>query len=112
MKKVIEIIADDKGDVLKTMKDKLDARAANKKGYRVLVMSTDGRSLHTVENATSDILTKGDLRKASGRLERSWNPKTREDKVEGYTKFLNYKLENTRQKLMDWLAFMKKITLN
>ena len=25
--------------------------------------------------------------------ERRWNPKTREDKVEVYTKFLNYKLE-------------------
>ena len=31
-----------------------------------------------------------------------------EDKVEIYTKFLNYKSENTRQKLMDWLAFMEK----
>ena len=51
---------------------------------------------------------KGDLRKAWGRLERRWNPKTREDKVEVYTKFLNYKLENTRQKPMDWLAFLEK----
>ena len=32
----------------------------------------------------------------------------REDKVEVYTKFLNYKLENTRQKTMDWLAFLEK----
>ena len=37
-----------------------------------------------------------------------WNPKTREDKVEVYTKFLNYKLENKRQKPMDWLAFLEK----
>ena len=36
------------------------------------------------------------------------NPKTREDKVEVYTKFLNYKLENTRQKPTDWLAFLEK----
>ena len=71
-------------------------------------MSTEGISLNIVENATLDKLSKGDLRKAWGRLERRWNPKTREDKVEVYTKFLNYKLENTRQKQMDWLAFLEK----
>ena len=72
------------------------------------MVSTDGMSLNIVENATSDKLSKGDLRKAWGRLERRWNLKTREDKVEVYTKFLNYKLENTRQKPMDWLAFLEK----
>ena len=46
--------------------------------------------------------------KKEERLERRWNPKTREDKVEVYTKFLNYKLENTRQRPMDWIAFMEK----
>ena len=71
-------------------------------------MSTDGISLNIVENAISDKLTKGDLRKAWGRLERRWNLKRREDKVEVYMKFLNYKLENMRQKLMDWLAFLEK----
>ena len=81
---------------------------ANKKGYRDLVMTTEGISLNLVENATSDKLSKGDLRKAWGKLERRWNPKTREDKVEVYTKFLNYRLENTRQKPMDWLAFLEK----
>ena len=64
--------------------------------------------MNIVENATSDKLSKGDLRKAWGRLETRWNLKTREDKVEVYTKFLNYKLENTRQKPMDWLAFLEK----
>ena len=71
-------------------------------------MSTEGISLNIVENATSDELTKGDLKKAWERLERRCNPKTREDKVEVYTKFLNYKLENTRQRPMDWLTFMEK----
>ena len=104
---MIEILADDKGVVLKTKKDKLAARAANKKGYRDLIMSTDGISLNIVENATLDKLTKGILRKAWGRLERRWNLKTRENKVEVYTKFRNYKLENTRQKPTDWLAFME-----
>ena len=107
-KEKIEILADDKGDILKTKKDKLKARTANKKEYSDLVMSTEGISLNIVENATSDKLTKGGLKKAWGRLERRWNWKTREDKVEVYTKFLNYKLENTRQRPMDWLTFMEK----
>ena len=94
--------------MLKAKKEKLAARVANKKGYRDLVMSTEGISLNIAENATSDKLSKVDLRKAWRRLERRWNPKTREDKVEVYTKFLNYKLENTRQKPMDWLAFLEK----
>ena len=71
-------------------------------------MSTEGISLNIVENATSDKLSKGDLRKAWERLKKRWNPKTREDKVEVYTKFLNYRLENVRQKPMDWLAFLEK----
>ena len=83
-------------------------RAANEKGYRDLVMSTEGISLNIVENSTSDKLMKGDLKKAWGRLERHWNPKTREDKVEFYTKFLNYKLENVRQRPMDWLPFLER----
>ena len=71
-------------------------------------MSTDGISCTIVENAVSEELPSGDLRKAWERLERRWNPKTREDKVEVYTKFLNYKLENTRQRPMDWIAFLEK----
>ena len=31
-----------------------------------------------------------------------------EDKVEVYTKFLNYKLDNTRQRPMNWLTFMER----
>ena len=101
-------MTEDKGDILKAKKDQLKARAANKLGYRDLVMSTEGISLNIVENATSLELTKGDLKKAWERLERRWNLKTREDKVEVYTKFLNYKLENTRQRPMDWLTFTEK----
>ena len=77
-------------------------------GYRDLVMSTEGISLNIVENAVSEELTKRDLKKAWIRLQRRWNPNTREDKVEVYTRFLNYKLENTRQKPMDWITFMEK----
>ena len=104
----ITVTTEDKGNVSKEKKDKLKARVANKLGYRDLVMSVEGISLNIVENAISDELTKGDLKKAWERLERRWNPKTREDKVEVYTKFLNYKLENTRQRPIDWITFMEK----
>ena len=60
----ITVTTEDKGDVLKVKKDKLKARAANKLGYRDLVMSTEGISLNIVENATSEELTKGDLKRA------------------------------------------------
>ena len=107
-KEDITIAAEDKEPVLSGKRKKLKARTANKVGYRDLVMSTEGISLNIVENAKSEELTKGDLKKVWDRLERRWNPKTREDKVEVYTKFLNYKLENTRQRPMDWITFMEK----
>ena len=105
---IITVTAEDTGEALKEKKEKLKARKANKIGYRDLVMSTEGISFTIVENAVSEELPKGDLKKAWERLERRWNLKTREDKVEVYTKFLNYKLENTRQRPMDWIAFMEK----
>ena len=75
----ITVTAEDKSDALKEKKDKLKARAANKMGYRDLVMSTEGISLNIVENTVSGELTKGDLKKAWERLEKRWNPKKRED---------------------------------
>ena len=104
----ITITAEDTGEALKEKKEKLKARKANKIGYRDLVMSTECISFTTVENAVSEELPSGDLKKAWERLERRWNPKTREDKVEVHTKFLNYELENTRQRPMDWIAFLEK----
>ena len=105
---VITITAEDTGEELEEKKNLLTTRKANKVGYRDLVMSTEGISFTIVQNAASEELPSGDLKKAWERLERRWNPKTREDKVEVYTKFLNYKLENTRQRPMDWIAFMEK----
>ena len=107
-KEDLQIIDMDDAAVKKAKKGKQVARAANKKGFRDLAMSTEGISLNIVENLTSDKLTRGDLKKAWGRLERCWNPKTSEDKVQFYTKFLHYKLENVKQRPMDWLAFMEK----
>ena len=62
-KEVIEILDKDDPYIKRAKKEKLAARMANKKGYRDLVMSTEGISLNIVENATSDKLSKGDLRK-------------------------------------------------
>ena len=107
-KENLGIINNDTKEVIKAKKAKQLLRAANKKGYRDLVMSTEGISLNIVENSTSDKLTKRDLKKAWKRLERHWDPKTRENKVEFYTKFLNFKLENVRQSPMDWLAFLER----
>ena len=75
------VVTEDKGDVLKAKKDKLKARAANKLGNRDLVMSTEGISLNIVENAISEELTKGGLKKAWERLERRWNLKTEKTKL-------------------------------
>ena len=79
---VITITAEDTGEALKEKKEKLKARKANKIGYRDLVMSTEGISFTIVENAVSEELPSGDLKKTWERLERRWNPKTREDKVD------------------------------
>ena len=107
-KEDLEILAEDNAAAKKAKKEKQLARPANKKGFRDLVLSTEGILLNIVENSTSDKLMRGDLKKAWGRLERHWNPKTREDKVQFNTKFLHYKLENVKQRPMDWLAFMEK----
>ena len=63
----ITVTSEDRGEALKEKKEKLKARAANKMGYRVLVMSTEGISLNIVENAVSEELTKGDLKKGLGK---------------------------------------------
>ena len=73
-------------EALKDKKEKLKAKAANKMGYRDLVMSTEGISLNIVENAVSEELTKGDLKKTWESLVRRRDLKTREDKVEVYTR--------------------------
>ena len=57
-KETIVIMTENKGDILKVKNDKLKARAAYKKGYRDLVISTEGISLNIVENATSEELKK------------------------------------------------------
>ena len=107
-KEDLEIIAKDDAAVKKSKKEKHLASAANKKGFRDLVLSTDCLSLNIVENSTSDKLTKGDLKKAWGRLERRWNPQDKRRLSSILHQFLHYKRENVKQRPMDWLAFMEK----
>ena len=107
-KENLEILEKVDAEVNKVMKTKQLMSAAIKNGYRDLVMSTEGISLNIVENSTSEELTKRDLRKAWRGTQEILEPKTREDKVEFYTKFLSYKLENVRQRPMDCLAFLER----
>ena len=51
-KKELEILENDDEKMRKLKKEKLAARMANKKGYRDVVMSTEGISLNIVENET------------------------------------------------------------
>ena len=57
-KEDLEITDKDDAEVKKSKKDKLIMRATNKKGYRDLVMSTEGILLNIVENSTLDKLMK------------------------------------------------------
>ena len=73
-KENLEIMDEDDELTKKSKKAKQSARMANRKGMRDLIMATDGISLNIVQNSTSDKLSKRDLKKAWGRLERRWNP--------------------------------------
>ena len=50
-------------------------KAANKRGYRDLILATKHTSLTTVANAKTDALPKGDLHLAWKKLEKRWDPK-------------------------------------
>ena len=57
-KENLEILEKDDAETKKSKKEKQLARTANKKGFRDLVMSTEGISLNIVENSTSEKLSK------------------------------------------------------
>ena len=82
--------------------------AANKRGYRDLFQATKDTSLTMVANAKTEALPKGDLHMAWKRLEKRWDPKSMEDKIDSLTKFLQLKMENIQMKPQDWLAHMEK----
>ena len=65
-KENLEIVKGDDEATKKYKKEMQLTRVANRKGFRDLVMSTDGISLNIVENAVSDKLSRGDLKKDGG----------------------------------------------
>ena len=62
-------------------------KAANKSGYRNLILATKDTSLTMVANAKTDALPKGDLHLAWKKPEKRWDRKSREDKINSLTKF-------------------------
>ena len=73
-KEDLDILDKDDAAVKKSKNEKQLARAVNKKGFRDLVMSTEGISLNIVENAVSGKLTRGDLKKAWGETGETLEP--------------------------------------
>ena len=59
-------------------------------------------------NSKTDSLPNGDSQMTRKKLEKRWNPKSREDKTDSLTKFLKLKMENIQKKPPDWLAHMEK----
>ena len=83
-------------------------KAANKRGYRDLILTTKDTSLTMVTNAKKDELPKEDLHLAWKKLEKRWDPKSREDKIDSLTKFIRLKMENIQMKPQDWMAHMER----
>ena len=83
-------------------------KAANKRGYRDLILATKDTSLTMVANAKMDGLPKGDLHLAWKKLEKRWDPKSREDKIDSLAKFVRLKMENIQMKPQDWIAHMER----
>ena len=83
-------------------------KAANKRGYRDLILATKDTSLTMVANAKTEALPKGDLHMAWKKLEKRWDPKSREEKIDSLTKFIWLKMENIGMKPQDWMAHMER----
>ena len=83
-------------------------RAANRRGYRDLILATKDTSLTMVANAKTDALPKGDMHLAWKKLEKRWDPKSREDKIDSITKFMQLKMENMQMKPKDWMTHMER----
>ena len=83
-------------------------KAANKRGYRDFILATKDTSLTMVANAKTDALPKGDLHLAWKKLEKRWDRKSREDKIDSITKFIQLKIENIQMKPQDWMAHMER----
>ena len=65
-------------------------KAANKRGYRDLILVTKDTSLTMVANCKTDTLPKGDLHLLLGwkKLKKRWDHNSREDKIDSLTKLI------------------------
>ena len=73
-----------------------------------MILATKDTALTMVANTKTDALPKGDLHLAWKKLERRWDPKSREDKIDSLTNFIRPKMDNIRVKPQDWMAHMEK----
>ena len=73
-----------------------------------MVLATKEMSLTIVGNAKSNNLPSGDLHLAWRKVEKRWDPKTREDKVNLLTKILKLRMEDVDVKSQDMLSYMEK----
>ena len=69
-------------------------KTANTRGYRGIILATKDTSLTMVANTNTDALPKGDLHLARKKLEKRWDPKSTEDKIDSLTEFIWLKMEN------------------
>ena len=73
-----------------------------------LILATKDTSLAMVANAKTDALPKADLHLEWKKLEKRWDPKSREDKIDSLTKSIQLKMENIQMKPQDWMARMER----
>ena len=73
-----------------------------------MILATKDASLAMVANAKTDAFPKGDLHLAWKKLEKIWEPKSREDKIDSLTKFIWFKMKNIQMKPQDWMAHMER----
>ena len=58
-----------------------------------MILATKDTSLTMVANDKTDVLPKGDLHLAGKKLEKTWDPKSREDKIDSLMKFIQLKMK-------------------
>ena len=63
-------------------------KAASNRGYRDLMLAAKDISLTMVANAKTGALLKEDRHLVWQKLEKRWDPKSREDKIDSLTKFI------------------------
>ena len=73
-----------------------------------MILATKDTSLTMIVNAKTDALPKGGYHLAWKKLEKRWDPKSREDKIDSLMTFIWVKMENIQIKPQDWMAHMER----